>query len=110
MTIAEIEPYVDSLLLKKLEVKMKKGRQIRLFICADNVVEYSERVYGDIIVFDGDGKAWKLDNQCWDKERGIEVKVSDLSENSTIYHNTYLTANGVAMKRVVSLDYKALKK
>lgn len=99
MKIAEIEPYIDSLQLKKLEVKLERGRDVRLFICADNVAEYSERVYGDIVVFDGEGQAWKLDNQCWMKEEGVHVRVFGTGRQ-------ILTANGIAMKRVVSLDYK----
>lgn len=104
MKIAEIEPFIDSLQLKKLEVKLEQGREVRMFICADNVTEYSERVYGDIVVFDSEGHAWKLDNQCWQKESGIDVKKVVFTSDGTDYA---LRANNIYMKRVKSLDYKS---
>jgi|GEM_PF-6188113 hypothetical protein len=104
MKIAEIEPYIDSLQLKKLEVKLEQGREVRMFICADNVAEYSERVYGDIVVFDSEGHAWKLDNQCWQKESGIDVQKVAVIVDQAAYT---LRANNIFMKRVKSLDYKS---
>lgn len=69
MTIAEMEPLIDKIGLKKLEVKMKKGRQVHWFVCGRNLREPNEKdkeewclfdgaKIGDIVVFDGEGRCY----------------------------------------------------
>lgn len=86
MKIAEIEPYIDSLQLKKLEVKLEQGREVRMFICADNVTEYSERVYGDIVVFDREGHAWKLDQSMLAERKRYRCQEDGRHRRRSILH------------------------
>lgn len=60
-----MEPLVDRLGLEKLEVLLKKGRQVDWFVCATNIKKTFTVSRGDLIVFSGDGRAWTRRNAQW---------------------------------------------
>lgn len=64
MRIKDIEPYIDEMKLKKLEVKLSHN-QVHFFICAVVNVETEDWVYGDLVVFDEYGQGWKCDDTRW---------------------------------------------
>ena len=66
MTIKEMEEQIDKLNLEKLEVKMKKGRQVHFFICGDPESYDEDCGIGNLIVFDEVGHAWILPQQKYD--------------------------------------------
>lgn len=74
MTIAEMEPKIDNLGLKKLEVKLYKGLQVHFFICGIENAEKDGFHYGDIIVFDSCGKAWKDADTRWETGNTYDIR------------------------------------
>lgn len=66
MTIKEMEPMIDDLNLEKLEVKLSKGQQVHFFICGNKLSEKDGYHYGDIIIFDNKGHAWKDADTRWE--------------------------------------------
>lgn len=75
MTIKQMEDQINDLHLDKLEVKMKKGRQVHYFVCGDpeSYNEINGFTYGNLIVFDENGKAWVLPGQKWKKGDSFRV-------------------------------------
>ena len=98
MTIKEMEEQIEFINLEKLEVKMKKGRQVHFFICGDpeSYVEEEGQYFGNLIVFDEKGNAWILPKQKWAKGDSFTVHY----EKNT----GELFLNSLAMKRLPSLN------
>lgn len=96
MTIKEMEEQIDKLNLEKLEVKMKKGRQVHFFICGDpeSFDEDCEKL--NLIVFDEVGHAWLLPQQKY--EKGDSFNVHYGKKDASIF------LNGFVMSRYPSLD------
>ncbi len=104
MTIKQMEYQINDLHLDKLEVKMKKGRQVHYFICGDpeSYREDNGYTYGNLIVFDEKGKAWVLPGQKWKK--GDSFRVFDtLNEKG----KAVVSVNFKCMEEMPSLNLKA---
>lgn len=99
MTIKEMEEQIDKLNLEKLEVKMKKGRQVHFFICGDPESYDEDCGIGNLIVFDEVGHAWLLPQQKY--ERGDSFNVHYEKNAGAIF------LNGFMMSRYPSLDLAA---
>lgn len=98
MTIKEMEEQIDLLNLDKLEVKMKKGRQVHFFVCGDpeSYEESDGKYYGNLIVFDEKGRAWTLAKQKWEKGGSFDVH---FGKNTGV-----LFLKGFKMSRYPNLD------
>ena len=90
MTIKEMEEQIDVLNLDKLEVKMKKGRQVHFFVESDG------KYYGNLIVFDEKGRAWTLAKQKWEKGGSFDVHFDK--------YTGVLFLKGFKMSRYPNLD------
>lgn len=104
MTIKEMETQIDDLNLDKLEVKMKKGGQVHYFVCGDpeSYSENKDTAYGNLIVFDENGKAWSLPGQKWKK--GDSFRVFDsLNEKGKVV----VAINYECMEELPSLNLEA---
>lgn len=96
MTIKEMEEQIDKLNLEKLEVKMKKGRQVHFFICVDPESCDEDCGIGNLIVFDEVGHAWLLPQQKYEKGDSFNVHCG---KNARVIY-----LNGFEMSRYPSLD------
>lgn len=103
MTIKEMEPMIDALNLEKLEVKMKKGRQVHFFVCGDpeSYEDGNNRTFGNLIVFDEKCRAWVIQGQEWEKGDTFHV----LETKDEKGRNAILIDNN-KMDRLPSLDLK----
>lgn len=101
MTIKEMEPMIDDLNLEKLEVKMKKGRQVHFFVCGDpeSYKEGDNRTFGNLIVFDGNGRAYVLQGQTWQK--GDTFKVVETKDKNG---RDIILIDNCEMERIPSLN------
>ena len=98
MTIKEMEEQIDKLNLEKLEVKMKKGRQVHFFICGDPESYDEDCGIGNLIVFDEVGHAWLLPQLKYEKGDSINVH---FGKKASIF------LNGFEMNRYPCLDLTA---
>lgn len=98
MTIKEMEEQIDKLNLEKLEVKMKKGRQVHFFICGDPESYDEDCGIGNLIVFDEVGHAWLLPQQKYEKGDSFNVH---FGKKASIF------LNGFEMNRYPCLDLTA---
>lgn len=98
MTIKEMEEQIDKLNLEKLEVKMKKGRQVHFFICGDPESYDEDCGIGNLIVFDEVGHAWLLPQQKYEKGDSFSVH---FGKKASIF------LNGFEMNRYPCLDLTA---
>ena len=98
MTIKEMEEQIDKLNLEKLEVKMKKGRQVHFFICGDPESYDEDCGIGNLIVFDEVGHAWLLPQQKYEKGDSFNVH---FGKKASIF------LNGFEMNRFPCLDLTA---
>ena len=100
MTIKEMEEQIDVLNLDKLEVKMKKGRQVHFFVCGDqeSYEESDGKYYGNLIVFDEVGHAWLLPQLKYEKGDSFNVH---FGKKASIF------LNGFEMNRYPCLDLTA---
>ena len=77
MTIKEMEAKIDRLGLEKLEVRLSKGREVDVFICAIKNNECAEleeggQHRGNIVVFDGNGRCWETEAYAY----GVKVMIT----------------------------------
>jgi len=98
MTIKEMEEQIDKLNLEKLEVKMKKGRQVHFFICGDPESYDEDCGIGNLIVFDEVGHAWLLPQLKYEKGDSFNVH---FGKKASIF------LNGFEMNRYPCLDLTA---
>ena len=98
MTIKEMEEQIDKLNLEKLEVKMKKGRQVHFFICGDPESYDEDCGIGNLIVFDEVGHAWLLPQLKYEKGDSFNVH---FGKKASIF------LNGFEMNRCPGLDLTA---
>ena len=98
MTIKEMEEQIDKLNLEKLEVKMKKGRQVHFFICGDPESYDEDCGIGNLIVFDEVGHAWLLPQQKYEKGDSFNVH---FGKKASIFLNDF------EMNRFPCLDLTA---
>ena len=98
MTIKEMEEQIDKLNLEKLEIKMKKGRQVHFFICGDPESYEEDCGIGNLIVFDEVGHAWLLPQLKYEKGDSFNVH---FGKKASIF------LNGFEMNRYPSLDLTA---
>ncbi len=91
-----MEEQIDKLNLEKLEVKMKKGRQVHFFICGDPESYDEDCGIGNLIVFDEKGRAWTLAKQKWEKGGSFDVH---FGKNTGV-----LFLKGFKMSRYPNLD------
>ena len=109
MKIAEMEKQIDRLGLKKLEVRLTKGSEVDIFICAikddDPENKNDDRHIGNIVVFTGDGRCWETTPLAsWSKDDDFDViqvgGINGLSEPESI--------NGYELERIPQRDLDAL--
>lgn len=87
MKLFEMEPKIDKLGLKKLEVRLQRGGRVHWFICSKN---------GKLIVFDTNGLAfvsiYRLD---FDSEAISKIEVDEITTpyNKLVYINGLPTIN-----------------
>lgn len=93
MTIKEMEPLIDGLNLKKIEVKMRRGGQVVYFVCVDGE-SLDEDGVGNIFVFDSEGRAWLA---C-----GVKCEVDKVWNVASNGRVAFL--NGKQMERYGGLD------
>jgi len=109
MTIKEMEIQIDRLGLEELEVRLWKGNQVDVFICAikeDEEGEFDDENQhrGNIVVFDGHGKCYETTPLAlWTKGDEFEMTYAhgiddDLPE----------TINGYDLERIPERDLEDL--
>lgn len=89
MTIEEMEPLIDQRGYKGLEVKMAKGHQVHFFIVGIEYAEKDDYHYGDIVVFDQDGKAWIVEDTRWQIGNSYNVREWPDNKLHFIYYRLY---------------------
>lgn len=97
MTIKEMEAKIDRLGLEKLEVRLSKGREVDVFICAIKNNECAEleeggQHRGNIVVFDGNGRCWETEAYAlWGKGNDYDVTwgINGYGQNVPIAVNKY---------------------
>lgn len=110
MNIKEMEIQIDRLGLEKLEVRLKKGSEVDVFICAikddkEGELEDEEQHRGSIVIYDGHGKCWTTTQLVlWSKGGNYEITYSD-----GLYGEEFLSAiNGCELKRDKERDLEDL--
>lgn len=109
MKIAEMETQIDKLGLEKLEVKVKKGREVDIFICAikdeeEGEFEDEEQHRGNLVVFDSCGRCWETTPLAhWIKGEDFEVIRSE-----GLGKETPESINGYELERIPERDLEDL--
>ncbi len=111
MTIKEMEAQIDRLGLEKLEVRLFKGREVDIFICAiknDEGAELEENGLhrGNIIVFDGNGRCWETEPYAlWGKGDDYDVTwgINEYGQNVPVGINKY------ALERIPLCDLDPIR-
>lgn len=110
MKIAEMETQIDKLGLEKLEVKVKKGREVDIFICAikdeeEGEFEDEEQHRGNLVVFDFCGRCWETTPLAhWSKGDDFDVIRSEMYGNE----DTLESINGYELERIPERDLEDL--
>lgn len=100
MKIVEMEPQIDAMGLKKLEVKLGRGGQVINWVCASDAKEDEGKYTGHLIVFDASGRAYSTGHVEWNDETLWSI-------NTAIKNGRPLTINGHHLIRWSQYDLKA---
>lgn len=103
MKLEEMEPKIDMMGLKKLEVKMRRAHEVDYFICTTRKVHYDDgesAFYGELIVFENNGHAWRKTMTKWWEDDGFDIKVWQCING----HERMLTINDYQMQRAPEYD------
>lgn len=96
MKTSEMEPMIKELGFAMLEEKLEHN-EVHYFICAEHTHEVGDETYGNLIVFDKDGKAYVAHAAVWDTDYGsFRIYRDDQSKK--------LFINGNILKRQKDLD------
>lgn len=94
MKLFEMEPKIDKLGLKKLEVRLQRGGRVHWFICSN---------HGKLVVFDTNGLAfvpiYRLDFNS-EAISKIEIHETTIASNNYVYINGLPTVNAPELNLV----------